>query len=253
MSRAGEVSKPFKDLLNFCDAIGFDSTEHENLSFACFRLCVLNDLPVPFCRCGVKSQYGKRKDNSFYVKNCSIKCRGLDIAHAENISKRKQEQYSDPTVKLGIENKKKHTNRSKLGVDHPMQDAKTFDKHFKGCFKNKGKSLQGYEPISLDLLSNLYPDIIRGVDFIKNNSKITWADAEGKQRTSFPDFYSELFGGFIEIKSIYTRKIGEYKLMKCRDALHIQRKAYCIITVVPKRNRVSFIVENFNTEFINDY
>ena len=255
--RDGKVSKPFLELLSFCRGISFNCDELESLSFCAFRQCVLYDLEPARCFCGTPTSHGKRKDGTWYSKTCSIKCRSLDSNYKENISKAKLDQYSDPDIKKSIEDKKIQTNRRKLGVDHPMQNVECFRKHLLGSFKAKnGNTLQGYESVALTFLQELYPDIQQGIDFLQDSnnrlSKISWLDGSGKHHTSFPDFHSKLFNGFIEIKSTYTRKVGEYKLMKCRDALRNLSQAYCIITVVPTRNNVSYRIENFNREFIND-
>jgi hypothetical protein len=248
MSRAQRFSSPFTDFLKFCRETGYDLGELVHYPVSTIRLCILNDLLPPKCDCGNPTQWKIDSTGSFYEVNCSIECRSLSKRFSSALSSVKTRLYEDAIWKKAVEGKKRKTLLKNYNVEHPMHSVELFQKQQKSCFSKNQSGLQGYEPFAYPLLSALYPDVVSGPEFMSdNNLTITWIDNQGKQRRSYPDFFSTDLNSFIEIKSGYTRNLHDYKLMKCKDSLNKLQIGYIILTCKPKR---SIVIECYNKEFI---
>ncbi len=77
------------------------------------------------------------------------------------------------------------------------------------------------------------------------NLKIKWVEEDEKIHTSYPDFFVIDDDGkkfFIEIKSDFTRRSHNYKIMKAKDAILSIGFNYILLTYRPRKG---LIVENF--------
>lgn len=183
-------------------------------------------------------------------KYCSFFCRSNDKEYRNKISSTKLRLYSDPKWKMITENKKVATTFLNHGVSYPMQKLEIFERQQAACFEKDEIGLHGYEPYVFGYLKQIYTDIVLGTHFLKeNNLSIKWMDLYNKEHRSYPDFFCPAAHTFIEIKSNYTRKLHNEKLMRCRIALHNMRYGYVICVVNPNK---SFSFESYNTKYIRE-
>lgn len=193
-----------------------------------------------FCQCGKEIH----KDRKY----CSFLCRSADKAYCNKISKTKLSLYADPYWKLKIEDKKTATTLKNYGVEYPMQDVNIFNRQQAACFKKDENGLHGYEPYVYPFLKQLYITIQLGTQYLKdNNLEIKWKSDDKKYHRSYPDFFVSEINAFIEIKSDYTRKLHNEKLLKCKDELYNMGYGYYICVVKPNK---SYQFTAYNTKHI---
>ena len=255
LSRSRKFTKSYQLFLNFCCSNSFDLTNLFDYTFYTMAFCILHDLPPPKCNCGKDTIYNISSLNDIYAASCSIGCRSKDKRFCNNISSTKFKLYNDPMWKADVENKKVSTTNLHYGVDYPMQNTSLHKKQQKSCFQSDENGLRGYEPNALKLLNTLYTDVVLGTDYLlESKQAIRWLDDTGRSHRSYPDFFINSINSFVEIKSLYTREKGRYKLEKCKEALHLMGIGYIIITIQPKSAAHMPIntIETFNLEFIDE-
>jgi hypothetical protein len=255
LSRSRQFTKQYQLFLNFCSYNNIELAELSEYNLYTIAFCILHDLKPPKCNCGKNTAYNRAISGEIYAASCSMACRSNDKRFCYNISSTKTKLYADSDWKTNTENKKISTTMSHYGVEYPMQNAMLHKKQQKSSFQLDKDGLRGYESNSLKLLNMLYTNIVSGTDYlIKTNQNIKWKDEQGKNRRSYPDFFISDINSFIEIKSLYTREKGRYKLEKCREALCLMGFGYIIITIQPKTKAHMPVntIESFNLEFINE-
>ena len=247
-TRAG-ITKEFTEFSRLCELEGKDLHKRD-IIFAEMIFLVLNP-DAGFCHCGKPTKFNTFVDG--YSRTCSYKCRSESPEYRANLAKAKLEQYSDPEQKAAIEAKKIQTNMANLGVAHPMQNVDSFEKQQAACFKqrkqHKGLSMQGFEPLVYDYLTMIYGEakVLQGTDYLKQQGMtIRWNDDDGSSHISYPDFYLPDMNSFVEVKSTYTYKVGNHKIMKCRDRLNEMGYGYIIFVVTDhrKKRHISMVMHN---------
>lgn len=258
LSRVKQFTAPFLQFIEFCSGVGYDLLASDLIKTqSCdIRTAILNDLPAPKCQCGAVTSLRKDVKNNWYATYCSIKCRSNDPAFGNKISVTKSLLYADEQWKRQTEFKKETTMLSRYGVRSPMQNPHLHLKQQASCFQSDENGLRGYESQGLDFLRNRYENIVNGTIYLKNSGlTIEWLDDNGVSRRSYPDFFVDSINSFIEIKSRYTRRKGNNKLIKCKDRLSEMGIGYVIITIEPNKRITGkktniFEIETFNLEYI---
>lgn len=244
MNNKSGLSSAFIEFREFCKIhnIFIDKIFSENTSFMEIVYCIKQGTGPMLCECGnivQKSFQGRRY--------CCIRCRSNNKKYCKSISDIKSALYNDKEWKKTTENKKVATTVEHYGVSYPMQNVVIFEKQQAACFKKDENGLHGYEPNVYPFLRQLYPDILNGTKYLKDNKiEIKWIGDDGKYHHSYPDFFCESINSFIEVKSDYTRKEHDYKIMKCKDELYNMGYGYYICTVKPKK---SFYFETYNHRY----
>lgn len=252
ISRTGAINAPFLNFDKFCTDRGFSLEEAGLYDYpiTTIKICILNDLEPPKCDCGKPTVWRKTSGNLFYMGSCSIECRSKSIRYTSVLSSRKKELYNNSEWKRTVESKKSETLLKNYNVLHPMQSVELFLKQQKSCFTKDQNGLHGYEPFVYPFIRSLYPDVILGTEYLKENSlQIQWVGEDKKFHYSYPDFFSKELNTFIEVKSEYTREKHDAKLIKCQEALLKMKFGYIIITYTPKKK---FVLECYNKEYINE-
>lgn len=246
-NRLGDLSPSFQQFLNFCKEEGLDLEQFGNVKFSELLYCILNrTLPHTCKTCGTPTRYIPEFG---YRDYCSVTCRSKSREYRKKISVVKTAKYSDPTWKANVEKAKEETLMSRFGVRSPMHSVDLHQKQQKSCYGKK--ELAGYEKHGLEFLRRRFAgEIVNGTDYLKSRKmKISWQDDQNKERRSYPDFFIPEANCFVEIKSTYTRKVGDYKLGKCAEALDKLGYGYVIITITP-RHRTRYILETKNARNI---
>jgi len=243
-TRFRKYTPQFNNFINFCNTSGVDIEKiYGKIPFLEILFCVTKDVGPALCRCG-----NILKSSRLGTKYCSIKCRSADKHYCRSISNRKFKLYSDPKWKDKTEKKKVETTLKNYGVRYPMQDITLFKKQQASCFKKDENGLHGYEPLAYPFLKQLYSDLTLGTSFLEEHSiEIKWTGDDGKSHRSYPDFFTETNNLFIEIKSDYTRKLHNAKLVSCYKRLNEMGYGYVIVVVIPNK---TFLIETFNLDYI---
>lgn len=243
----GGYSHEYISFRNFClsQNIDIESIFSTDLSFMEIIYCISKGTGPTICNCGkVVNESAKGR------KWCSIQCRSNDKSYCNTISEIKSKLYNDPKWKEKVEFKKISTTLERFGVKYPMQNISSFEKQQAACFEKDENGHHGYEPYVYPFLFQIYPLIQNGTNYLKeNNLIIEWDGNDGKKHRSYPDFFSEEINSFIEVKSDYTRKLHENKLMKCKDELFNMKYGYIICIVNPRKE---FIFKLYNHFYITD-
>lgn len=241
-------TKKFKQFVQDCLNFGVDirSIFPITHSFKEILFCMKNNsgpIKCPVCNTTISNAHKNQKW-------CSIICRSKDKEYGAKISKVKTALYKDPVWKAETEAKRCKTTREIYGVDYPMQNVDIFNKQQKACFDQDENGLYGFEPHAYELLRVVYPTIMNGHTYLKeNNLEIKWLGDDGKWHHSYPDFFCPEINTFIEVKSSYTRQIHDYKLMKCIEELKNMKIGYMICVAYPRKG-LKF--EIFNLDYIDD-
>lgn len=254
INRSRKFTKAFSRILE-----NFDIPEDLlSCNISDIKICIAHDLPVPRCICGKLTSYQKDIEGQFYSVSCSMKCRSVTPRYTKALSDAKIKMYSDPKLKKEVEDKKTKTCLKNNGVLFPMQSPEIHHKHQSNSMQADANGLRGYESIGLEYLTAIYKTVEIGSLYLKKNDiKIQWNDDQGKLRSSFPDFFVDDINCFVEIKSVYTREKGKYKIKKCQERLNDLGFGYVICTIIPNKRignkrMYQYLWETFNLEHISE-
>jgi hypothetical protein len=249
-TRSGNPTPLYLEFIEFCKNNAVNIEPLAAYPFKTIRCCIEHDLLPPVCICGKATEYKKSSTGDFYATSCSFECRSKDVRYCKRISSTKTELYKNDKWKRQVEDKKIATCTLHHNVPHPMQSAVLHKKQQHASCQTGKNGLRGFEPQGLEYLLQFYADVISGTDYlISTEQAIKWKGRDNKYHRSYPDFFVNDINAFVEIKSVYTREIGEYKLMQCAARLAEMEYGYVILTISPKK---LYTQETFNEQFIEE-